>query len=99
MTKPTLANIQLFISKEFSINDHNLTISKVRTPRVVKARNFMWKLACELRTDLSRNKIAQVYGVKSSAASFNRAFEIIKADADLTSEYESLKVKFLSSLT
>ena len=99
MTKPTLADIQLFISNEFNTSDGSLTVSKLRRPTHVKARNFMWKLACDLRTDMSRNKIAQVYGVKSSAGSFNRAFEIIKADADLTAEYESLKVKFLATLT
>ena len=99
MTKPTLALIKKFISTETKIEENDITTLSVRKPPVVKARNFMWKLACDLRTDLSRNKIAQVYGVKSSAGSFNRAFEIIKADADLTAEYESLKVKFLATLT
>ncbi len=99
MTKPTLALIKKFISTETKIEENDITTLLVRKPPVVKARNFMWKLACDLRTDLSRNKIAQVYGVKSSAASFNRAFEIIKNDSDLTDEYESLKVKFLVTLT
>ena len=99
MTKPTLALIKKFISTETKIEENDITTLLVRKPPVVKARNFMWKLACDLRTDLSRNKIAQVYGVKSSAASFNRAFEIIKNDSDLTDEYESLKVKFLATLT
>ena len=99
MTKPTLTLIKKFISTETKIEENDIMTLLVRKPPVVKARNFMWKLACDLRTDLSRNKIAQVYGVKSSAASFNRAFEIIKNDSDLTDEYESLKVKFLTTLT